>query len=115
MPSLTKRLYRRARGFVLICVAAGAGCSSNAPLTHERLDSVTGVTVRYIEHPLVFVRRVPGLDVLAKDFVDLAPIEINRSGDYRYFIWLGVSTAGDDAEIRVEFESVDIFADGTTL
>jgi hypothetical protein len=113
MHILTKRPYRLA-GCLLLFAACAAGCSSTA-LTHEKLDPVTSVTVRYSEHPLVFFRRVPGRAALAHDHVNVAPIEINRSGAYRHYVWLGIWTTDSEAEVRSEFETITISADGEAL
>ena len=108
----------------LLCIlalvtAAGAnGCSSSTALTGEKLDPVTSVTIRYSGHPLVFYRNVSGRAAFAKDYVDLAPVEINRGGDYRYYVWLGIWTVNREASTvatRDGFESIVLIADGEPL
>ncbi len=102
----------------LVAAAAVTGCSGNTVFVGEKLDPATSVTIRYIGHPLVFYRNVSGRAAYAKDYVDLGPVEINRSGDYRYYIWLGIWTADGDTSTsatRDRFESVVIFAAGEPL
>lgn len=115
MKFLTKRWNSLFCSVVLIAATCGTGCSSNTALINERLDPVTSVTIRYSEHPLVFFRPVSGRSAFAKDYVDMAPVAINRRGNYRYYLWLGISTADGDATARDEFESIVITADDTEL
>ena len=83
MKFLTKHQYPLFYSVALMVVACSTGCSNTA-LTNERLDPVTSVTVRYSEHPLVFFRPVSGRSTFAKDYVNLAPVEINRSVYHQY-------------------------------
>lgn len=67
---------------------------------------------------MIFYRDVSGRAAHARDFVYVAPLEVNRSGSYRYYLWLGIWTlmknAGADGQ-RDGFESVVVFADGEPL
>lgn len=110
-----KHRHRLFSSIILIVGACTAGCGTSTALTGERLDPVTSVTIRYSEHPLVFFRAVAGRSAFAKDYVDLAPVEINRSGALRHYIWLGISTADRDGTDHDEFESIVIMADDTEL
>ena len=94
------------------------GCSSNTAAVLDQMDPVTSVTVSYSQTPLVFYRDVSGRAAYARDFVHMAPLEVNRSGDYRYYLWLGIWNTMEDAQSgpsRDGFESVVIFADGEPL
>ena len=102
----------------LVTAASVCGCSSSTALTGEKLDPVTSATISYSEQPLVFYRDVSGRAALAKDFVYVAPVAVNRSGDYRYYIWLGIWTVNGEASTdatRDGFESVVLVADGELL
>jgi hypothetical protein len=82
------------------------------------MDPVTSVMVRFSQTPLVFYRDVSGRAAYARDFVHMAPLEVNRSGNYRYYLWLGIWNTMEDAQsgpARDGFESVVIFADGEPL
>lgn len=99
-------------------LVAIAGCSSNATLVDSRLDPLTSVRIRYSHAPLVFFRDVSGRAAYARDYIHVAPIEVNRSGSYRYYLWLGIwntmeTNAIDSA--RDGFESIVIYADGEPL
>jgi len=81
----------------------------------ERMDSRTGVTVSYAEVPFVFYRDRFGKAAYARNFVNIAPIRINRMGQHQYFLWFGIwSTAQtpDRIEERDGFETVYLFVDG---
>jgi hypothetical protein len=106
--------------FVLALVTAAGvcGCSSSTALTGEKLDPLTSATISYSEQPLVFYRDVSGRAALAKDFVYVAPVAVNRGGNYRYFIWLGIWTVAGEAStdaMRDGFESILLVADGAPL
>ena len=50
--------------------------------------------------------------------VHLGPVEINRSGDYRYFLWVGIWNTLQPAEAfrsRDGFETIIIVADGEPM
>jgi hypothetical protein len=67
---------------------------------------------------MVFYRDVSGRAAYARDFVHMAPLEVNRGGDYRYYLWLGIWNTMEDAgaeQPRDGFESIVIFADGEPL
>ena len=101
----------------LAAVITGACTSSNSLLT-STLDPVTSVTISYSRSPMVFYRDVAGRAAYARDFVHVAPLEVNRSGRYRYFLWLGIwntMEAAPSSQSRDGFESIVIFADGEPL
>jgi len=101
--------------FVLLLLAA---CAGNGARTVDKLDSLTGVTITYSEAPMVFYRDNSGKAAHARNFVHLAPLEINRMGDFRYFLWLGIWNTLQDpspGDARDGFESIVIFADGEPL
>lgn len=95
-----------------------SACSSNAGLVRSKLDPVTSVTISYSQTPMVFYRDVSGRAAYARDYVHLAPLEVNRSGSYRYYLWLGIWNTMEDARPEPSqdgFESVVIYADGEPL
>jgi len=117
-------LFIPKRPSALLCVLAlitatvVGGCSSSTALTGEKLDPVTSATIAYSEQPLVFYRDASGRAALAKDFVYMAPVAVNRGGNYRYYIWLGIWTVageGSTDATRDGFESILLVADGEPL
>jgi len=100
---------------VLLLLAA---CSSGGAMLPNKLDPQTGVTVTFSGTPLVFYRDESGRAAHARNYVHLGPLEVNRSGSYRYFLWLGIWNTMQDAAVvgsRDGFESIVIFADGEPL
>lgn len=95
-----------------------SGCASDAPAIGEKLDWTTGITVTYVNTPLVLYRETPAQAAYARDYAHLGPIQINRSGSYQYFLWVGswaTMQRSDVSEHRDGFESIVIFADGEPL
>jgi len=111
-----KILNRIARiGLMALIVS---GCASDAPSIGEKLDWSTGITVTYVNTPLVLYRETPAQAAYARDYAHLGPIQINRSGSYQYFLWVGswaTMHRSDVSEHRDGFESIVIFADGEPL
>lgn len=118
MNFLTIRRTLLVHALALVAAATVTGCGGSAAFVGEKLDPVTSATVRYTGYRMVFYRNVAGSAAFARDYVDLAPVEINRSGDYRYYIWLGIWTVDGDAAtaaVRNEFGSVVVLADDAPL
>ena len=95
-----------------------SACATSNSLLANKLDPVTSVTISYSQTPMVFYRDVAGRAAFARDFVHVAPLEVNRSGRYRYYLWLGIWNTMHNAPAaasRDGFESIVIFADGEPL
>lgn len=93
-------------------------CAAGRSGIGERLDPVTGVTVTFAETPLVLYRDEPARAAYARSFVSIAPLQVNRSGDRRYYLWIGIwntVVADDPIAQRDGFESIAVFADGEPL
>lgn len=96
-----------------------ASCVSAPPAnSREYLDEKTGVTVTSIVAPIVLYRENPSKAAYARNLVHMGPIEVNRSGRYDYFLWLGIwdtLQSPGSPEQRDGFESIVILADGEPL
>ena len=114
--TITQRAVRQA---AYLCVLLGvSGCASSPPTVNERLDELTGVTVTYASTPLMFYRDNPSQAAYARNFINAGPIQINRSGSYRYFLWVSswsTMQVTNPAVVRDGLESIVIFADGEPL
>ncbi len=102
----------------LLVALALAGCAVSVPATKNKLDPSTGVTVTYSSVPLILYREDPAHAAFARNYVHVGPIQVNRSGDYQYYLWLGVwnNMQAADATLRRDgLESIVIFADGEPL
>lgn len=105
-------------GIAVLSVFLVSACSSSADMVRKKLDPLTSVTINYSQSPLVFYRDVSGRAAYARDYVHLAPLEVNRSGSYRYYLWLGIWTTMDHArseQTRDGFASIVVYADGEPL
>ena len=98
-----------------IALASLIACSSTGSLTTQKLDPLTAVTITYTKSPLVFYHDQSGRAAHARDYIHMAPLEVNRGGTYRYFIWLGIWNTLQDNQTggpRDGFESIVVMADG---
>lgn len=94
------------------------GCGTSPPVNNEKLDPLTGVTVTFVEAPLVLYRENWAKAAYARNLVNMGPIQVNRTGSLRYYLWVGIWSTMRVAEIsehRNAFESILIFAGGEPL
>ena len=102
-------------GSMALVVLLTSACSSNPELVLSKLDPKTSVTISYNQSPLAFVRTLSANTANANEHVYLGPVEVNRSGDYRYYIWLASWSTMDGAAVNRRhdrFESIEVIADG---
>jgi len=102
----------------LIAVAILIGCASPSPVINDKLDPLTGVTVTFNNTPLVLYRDNPSQAAFARNYVHLGPLQVNRSGAFQYFLWIGIwntMQTASLAEHRDGFESIVLYADGEPL
>ena len=95
-----------------------SGCASPAPTISDKLDETTGVTVTFVNTPLVLYRETPAQAAYARDYAHLGPIQVNRSGSNQYYLWVGSWSnmqRSSVSEHRDGFESIVVFADGEPL
>lgn len=95
-----------------------SGCASQSPIIREKLDPLTGVTVTFSNTPLIMYRDDSGRAAFARNYIHMAPIQVNRSGSYQYYLWLGawntMQSAGV-AEHQDNLESIVLFVDGEPM
>jgi len=92
-----------------------SSCSSSNGLVLSKLDPKTSVTITYNDSPLVFFRALATSSTLDKEHVYLGPVEVNRSGEYRYYLWLatwGTMDVAQNDQRQGRYESIDVVADG---
>ncbi len=103
---------------LVLVTLLGSGCVSTSILLEEKLDMGTGVTVTHATAPIVLYHDNSSYAAHARDYVYLGPVEINRMGDYSYYLWLGIWSTISDAERSFQrdgFESVTLYVDGEPL
>lgn len=108
------------RHIALFTILIIAGCASTAPspTVREKLDPLTGVTVTTSDRPLILYHDNSGRAAYAKNYLHMGPVQVNRSGNYQYYLWLaGWSTMQTPgiADRQESLESIVIFADGEPL
>lgn len=95
-----------------------AACGHTGSLVIQEMDPATGVTATRGTVPLILYRDDSSRAAHARDFVYIGPLSVNRMGDDRYFLWLGIWSSLDDqpmSEQRDGFDSVVLFADGEPM
>ncbi len=103
---------------VLLFALFAASCAGNPTSTRTLLDPETSVTITYGDKPVVFYRDVAGRAAYAKDYIYMGSLQVNRSGDYSYYLWLGIWKTMEDArpgQTLDGFESIVIYANGEPL
>lgn len=104
---------------LLLAAALMAGCASAPSASIEdKFDAQTGLTLSRASQPLIFYKDSSARAAHARDFVYMGPLQVNRMGSYRYYLWLGIWSTlpiSDAAEQRDGFESITLFADGEPL
>jgi hypothetical protein len=111
-------MQRRALVIVIAAMMLLGGCAGPSQSVYDGLDPLTGVTVTYSKTPIVLYRENPAQAAYARNYLHLGPIEVNKSGNYKYYLWLGIWSTlqpNASAERLDEFESVVVIADGEPL
>ncbi len=103
---------------ILFSIFALAACAGGNAAISNKLDPLTAVTITYSKVPMVFYRDNYAAAAYARKFVQLAPLEVNRTGSFQYYLWLGIWNTIQDPDLgasRDGFESIVIYADGEPL
>ena len=103
---------------VILAILILAGCAWSGKASEPRLDEETGVTLSRADMPVVLYRDASARAAHARDFVYLGPVQVNRMGSLRSYLWFGVWSAlpaTDPAAQRDSFEDITLFADGEPM
>jgi hypothetical protein len=93
-------------------------CAGKDAQIFDKLDTQTGVTITYSRTPLIFYVDNSGQAAYARDLLHVGPLEVNRMGEFRYYLWLGIWNTLQDpisGKSRDGFEAIVIYADGEPL
>lgn len=104
--------------FLTSLALLSAGCAWMHAPPDEQLDELTGVTLSHAKKPIILYRDASSRAAHARDYVHMGAVQVNRMGDLRYYLWLGIwSTipAGDTGVRRDGFESITLFVEGEPL
>jgi hypothetical protein len=103
---------------VLLFSAAIVGCASSPDRPYEVLDPQTSATIVYSSASMLLYRDDPAHAANAKNLVSLGPLQVDRSGHYQYFLWLGIWNTNhtvSETDARDGFDSIILFVDGEPL
>jgi len=92
------------------------GCASRAPL-RSQLDEA-GRTWLSAETPVALSRPAPRFSRAARDYLYLAPIEVNNGGTRSHYLWVGFGTTVDRRwpwAVPPEAQTLLLVLDGTPL
>ena len=95
-------MKRMIQGFCSLSVAGLlTACATQPDVVDSRLDSTTGSTVMALDKPLILARSAPGIAHVARDYLHLGPVELNRRGLKERFLWVGLASTVDRAPLGV--------------
>lgn len=103
---------------ILLTAIIIAGCASTLPIVREKLDPLTGVTVTFSNTPLIMYRDDSGRAAFARNYIHMGPVQVNRSGSYQYYLWLGAWNTMQSVgptDHRESLESIVLFVDGEPM
>jgi hypothetical protein len=83
-------------------------------LLRQTLDERTALVLTGVNTPLVLYKEQPQLAVNAREYVQVAPLEINRRGELRYYLWMGIWSTidrGPTTDVERRFQHVYLFVD----
>lgn len=86
---------------VVLLIAGCATAPSSQPLP-QWLDRNTGATVTTLPEPLSFFHSRPMLAANARDYVYAGPVEVNRTGERTYLLWVAYCSTIDRIGIPVD-------------
>jgi hypothetical protein len=111
----------------LLFVLGLARAATAGDTVREYVDEITAVSITVSTEPLVFARERSDLAVNARDYLTLAPLEINRTGKRGYF-WSGylwstidrrgrqpILARGDTLVLVADGRPIALLADGHSL
>ena len=78
-----------------LCCSACASVAS----VNGRFDENTGLTVAWLNEPVVLSRSVPRIATAARDYAYVGPLQINRRGVIESYVWVGAASTVDRAAI----------------
>lgn len=91
--SITRTVRLIWPGSVLAALAGTllAACGTAAPghRATEYLDETSGVTITRVGAPFTFCSDDQSRAANARDYLDAAPLALNQSGKYSWWLWLG--------------------------
>ncbi|MCB1597761.1 MAG: hypothetical protein KDI87_08625 [Gammaproteobacteria bacterium] len=115
----------KVRRYAVLATAASLVLVSCATVEPDRraaeyLDEATGATITRVEAPFTFYSDDPSRAANARDYLDAAPLSVNQSGKYSWWLWLGVwstidrGASGGDPELA-DIATLQLMVDGEPM
>jgi len=79
------KLAWRTWSAVTVLLVAG-GCTTQGARVDERLDPQTAATVRATVEPFVYAHEMPQFAANTRDYLSVAAVDVDRSGDHKYYL-----------------------------
>lgn len=98
-----KRNKRYSRALLAWAVCLLAACASRPPV-EQYLDMKTGATISRVARPLILDHSEPRFTGRLDEWVLLAPVEINRAGDYRFYLWVELPTTHEALTLSLDVD-----------
>lgn len=125
MDAAGRRKVLMAWRYTALALAASlslVSCRTVAPdrRATQYLDDATGATITRVEVPVTFYSDDPSRAANARDYLDVAPLAVNRSGNYSWWLWLGVwstidrGASGGDPELA-DISAIQLMVDGEPM
>jgi hypothetical protein len=121
------RARRSAFAGLAALVLATLAPAADEPGVREYVDETTAASITVTLNGLVFARERTDLAVNARDYITLAPIEVNRTGKRRYFwtgyVWSTIDrrgrepllATGDRFILMADGRPIELQAEGNSL
>lgn len=102
----------------LITLVVSRAAIPDAAAVREYVDEITAVSITVSLDSLIFARERTDLAVNARDYITLAPLEINRTGRRAYFwtgyVWSTIDRRGREPVLAAD-EHLVLIADGRAI
>ena len=116
------RAIRRCGVLAAVAGMALVSCGTVEPgqRATEYLDETSGATITRVEASFTFYSDDPSRAANERDYLDAAPLAVNRSGKYSWWLWLGVwstidrGASGGDPQLA-EIAAIQLIVDGEPM
>jgi hypothetical protein len=112
-------LQRRLAAIAALCTSVAACAAAAGPGTDEFLDERTGANITVMHHAFTFAMERSTLAAHARDYVSLAAVEVDRSGQAQLYLigyfWSTIDRRKDTAAQPSAAAVIELIADGRRI
>jgi len=116
--STWNRLFTSCAAFAVALLGQSSPSSAAAESVNQYLDETTAATITVTTEPLIFARERTDLAVNARDYISIAPLEVNRAGSRTYYwfayIWSTIDKRNDEPSATSD-DQVVLLADDRAM